>query len=393
MHAVDTSDRPRHLRSRDEGEQPTTIVELFFDLVYVFAVTQISHVLIEHLDLAGVGRAVFLLFVVWWAWIYTTWMVNWFDPESTPVRLVLIGVMGASLVLAAALPDAFTTHGGLFVVAYVGLQVGRNAAAAAFLPRSHILRLTLERITIWSLASGVLWFGGLLESGDQRLYWWLPALAIELIAPTVGYVTPWLGRSRTDEYDVDGGHFAERCQGFIIIALGESVVVTGATAASAGLSNIVVVALVVAFLETAALWWLYFAEIATNSRRQLATSEDTGRLARDAYTYLHLPIVAGIIAVAVGDDLLIAGPSSSLSTFAALMLLGGPAIYLLGETLFRLRMIGTVSRKRLVTVAILCLLVLINSRVTALTLCIIVTLVLSGLAALEDTGTRRRAPA
>ena len=393
MQAVDTSDRPRHLRSRDEGEQPTTIVELFFDLVYVFAVTQISHVLIEHLDLAGVGRAVFLLFVVWWAWIYTTWMVNWFDPESTPVRLVLIGVMGASLVLAAALPDAFTTHGGLFVVAYVGLQVGRNAAAAAFLPRSHVLRLTLERITIWSLASGVLWFGGLLESGDQRLYWWLPALAIELIAPTVGYVTPWLGRSRTDEYDVDGGHFAERCQGFIIIALGESVVVTGATAASAGLSNIVVVALVVAFLETAALWWLYFAEIATNSRRQLATSEDTGRLARDAYTYLHLPIVAGIIAVAVGDDLLIAGPSRSLSTFAALMLLGGPAIYLLGETLFRLRMIGTVSRKRLVTIAILCLLVLINSRVTALTLCIIVTLVLSGLAALEDTGTRRRAPA
>ena len=310
MQALDTSDHPRHLRSRDEGEQPITIVELFFDLVYVFAVTQISHVLIEHLDLAGVGRAVFLLFVVWWAWIYTTWMVNWFDPESTPVRLALIGVMGASLVLAAALPDAFTTHSALFVVAYVGLQVGRNLTAVTLLPVSHTLRRTFERITVWSVASGVFWIAGLMESGDRRLYWWLPALGIELLAPVAGYITPWLGRARTDDYDVEGGHFAERCQGFIIIALGESVVVTGATAASAGLTNIVVVALVVAFLETAALWWLYFAEIATHSRRQLATSEDTGRLARDAYTYLHLPIVAGIIAVAVGDDLLIAGPTT-----------------------------------------------------------------------------------
>ena len=268
MPAEPALDRPRHLRARGEGEQSITFVELFFDLVYVFAVTQISHVLIEHLGFAGAGRAAFLLLVVWWAWIYTTWMVNWFDPDSPPVRIALIGVMGASLVLAAALPEAFGKHGGLFVLAYVGLQVGRNATAAALLPRGHTLRRTFERITVWSLGSGLLWVAGLLESGDRRLYWWLPALAVELLAPAVGYATPVLGRSLTSDYDIEGGHFAERCQGFIIIALGESIVVTGATAASAGLGNTVVLALVVAFLETAALWWLYFGEGAAHSRRR-----------------------------------------------------------------------------------------------------------------------------
>ena len=393
MQADPALDRPRHLRSRGNGAQSITFVELFFDLVYVFAVTQIAHVLIEHLSFAGVGRAAFLLLVVWWAWIYTTWMVNWFDPASAPVRVALIGVMGASLVLATALPEAFGNHGGLFVLAYVGLQVGRNATAAALLPRGHILRRTLERITVWSLASGVLWVAGLLESGDRRLYWWLPALAVELLAPLVGYATPALGRSLTGDYDVEGGHFAERCQGFILIALGESIVVTGATAASAGLTDTVVLALVVAFLETAALWWLYFAEAAEHSRRRIATSDDAGRLARDAYTYLHLPIVAGIIAVAVGDDMLIKHTGHSLSTAGALMVLGGPAIYLLGESLFRFRMIRSVSGKRIGAVVLLCALMVLNTRLTALALIAAVTVVVTALAIWEDSPRRRRAPA
>src|SRR3978361_1597730 len=120
-----------HLRPRDGTEQTTTVVELFFDLVYVFAVTQLSHLLIGDLSWAGAARTAFLLLVIWWAWIYTTWMVNWFDPGSTPVRLVLIGVMLASLLMAAAVPEAFGAHGVLFATAYTALQVGRNAAGAA----------------------------------------------------------------------------------------------------------------------------------------------------------------------------------------------------------------------------------------------------------------------
>jgi low temperature requirement protein LtrA len=375
----------RHLRVRGEGRQSITVVELFFDLVYVFAVTQLSHILIHDLSFSGAAHTAFLLLVVWWAWIYTTWMVNWFDPASPPVRLVLIGVMGASLILAAALPEAFGVHSGLFVLAYVGLQVGRNASAALLLPRAHALRQTLERITAWSAGSGVLWVAGLLEHGDARLYWWIPALAIELLAPLAGYRTPGLGRSATSDYDVEGGHFAERCQGFIIIALGESIVITGATAASAGLDDTVVIALVVAFLETAALWWLYFGAVAIHSRRVIAESDDAGRLARDAYTYLHLPIVAGIIVVAVGDDLLIAEPRHALARAGALMVLGGPAIYLLGETLFRVRMIGSASAKRVATIAALCLLSAIATSISALALCVLVTVLVTGLAIWEDT--------
>jgi low temperature requirement protein LtrA len=248
----------RHLRPREGKEQATTSVELFFDLVYVFAVTQLSHLILGDLRATGVARAVFLLFVVWWAWIYTTWMVNWFDPSSAPVRAVLVGVMLASLLMAAALPEALGAHGVLFAAAYVGLQVGRNAAAVALLPRGHPLRPFFERLVLWSLATGGLWLAGAALHGDDRLLLWAPALAVDLLAPVVGYWLPWRGRAATNDYDVEGGHFAERCQGFIIIALGESIVVTGATAANAGLTRTVVLCLVIAFAQAAALWWLYF---------------------------------------------------------------------------------------------------------------------------------------
>src|SRR5262249_6111500 len=122
----------RHLRPRGEGiAQPTTTVELFFDLVYVFAVTQLSHQILAHPSVAGVARAAFLLLIVWWAWIYTTWMANWFDPTSAPVRVVLTAVMLGSLLMAAALPEAFGDQALLFAGSYVALQVGRNAAAAS----------------------------------------------------------------------------------------------------------------------------------------------------------------------------------------------------------------------------------------------------------------------
>ena len=262
------SDRPvgsraiaptRHLRARGEGAtQPTTTVELFFDLVYVFAVTQLSHLILDDLSVGGVASAFFLLLVVWWAWIYTTWMVNWFDPASPAVRTVLTGVMLASLLMAAALPEALGEHGLLFAASYVALQVGRNAAAASLLAREHRLRDIFERLVVWSVFTGVLWLAGAALDGDQRLVLWIPALAVDLAAPFAGYWLPGRGRAATTDYDIEGGHFAERCQLFIIIALGESIVVTGATAAEAGLTSTVVVCLVVAFLETAALWWLYF---------------------------------------------------------------------------------------------------------------------------------------
>src|SRR5262249_49471714 len=148
----------RHLRRRDGSRQETTPTELFFDLVYVFAVTQISHLVIDaELSRASIAQAAFLLLVVWWAWIYTTWMVNWFDPDSTKVRLILAGVTLTSLLMSAAIPKAFGEEAWLFAGAYVVMQVGRNLAALALLERDHHLRLVFARLVAWSCASAVLW--------------------------------------------------------------------------------------------------------------------------------------------------------------------------------------------------------------------------------------------
>jgi low temperature requirement protein LtrA len=374
----------RHLRPRGDGlAQPTTTVELFFDLVYVFAITQLSHQIIDDLSVASVARAAFLLLVVWRAWIYTTWMANWFDPGSSAVRAVLTAVMLASLLMAAALPEAFGERGLLFAASYVALQVGRNVAAACLLTRRHRLRDVFERLVVWSAASGVLWLAGAALSSDQRLMLWIPALALELAAPVAGYWLPGRGRAATTDYDIEGGHFAERCQLFIIIALGESIVVTGATASAAGLTSTVVVCLVVAFVETAALWWLYFGATAEDTRAMLSTCNDPGRLARDAYTYLELPIVAGIIATAVGNDLLIAEPHHALNGVGLAMMLGGPALFLLGESLFRWRMTGRTNVARVAVAGVLVLLGLVGGELSALLLSVIVATLLSALAAWE----------
>jgi low temperature requirement protein LtrA len=373
----------RHLRRRADGlEQPITTVELFFDLVYVFAVTQLSHMILRDLTVAQVGRASLLLLIVWWAWIYTTWMANWFDPTSPAVRGVLTGVMLASLLMAAALPGAFGDDGWLFAISYVALQVGRNVAAARLLG-DHTLRDVFDRLVGWSLVSGVLWLAGATLTGDRRLLVWIPAVLLDLCAPFAGYWLPRRGHAATMDYDIDGGHFTDRCQGFIIIALGESIVVTGATAAHAGLTPVVVASLGIAFVETAALWWLYFGAVAEGSRRVMRSCDDPGRLARDAYTYLHAPIVAGIIAVAVGDDLLIAAPKEALHAVGLALVLGGPALYLVGESLFRLRMIGAANAERLVVAAVLVLLAPLGAQISVLALSTTVAALLSALALWE----------
>ncbi len=175
----------------------------------------------------------------------------------------------------------------------------------------------------------------------------------------------------------------DRCQTFILIALGESIVVTGATASAAGLTTTVVLCLGVAFVETAALWWLYFGVMAEHARARMSTCEDPGRLARDAYTYLHLPVIAGIIATAVASDLLIAAPHGAPGGVALAMILGGPSLYLVGESLFRRRMTGATTAPRVVVAALLILPAPLGGHLETLPLSIVVTALLTVLAGSE----------
>jgi low temperature requirement protein LtrA len=326
----------RYVRSRGQ-EQRATYFELFFDLVYVFAITQLSHHLLAELTWAGAAEAAFLLCAVYWAWNYTTWMTNWFDPEVSLVRLVLVLVMLASLLMAVSIPEAFGDHGLLFAASYCALQVGRNGFVVGVTPPGPFHR-NFQQILTWSILSVPLWIGGALVHGNARWVLWLAAFAIDLAAPLARFWLPGFGGGTPMiEWAIDAGHFAERFQLFVIIVLGESIVLAGATATDVGLEASVVVALGFAFLSSVALWWLYFGQVATEAVRRMAAAEVPGQVGRDAYTYLHLPIVAGILLAAVGDELVIAHPGDELGTAGALVTLGGPALYLLGVVAFGAR--------------------------------------------------------
>jgi low temperature requirement protein LtrA len=324
--------RPR----RGHEDSRVTFVELFFDLVFVFAVTQLSHLLLAHLSVLGVAQTTLLLMAVWWVWIFTSWVTNWLDPDQAPVRLMLFVLMLAGLVLSTSLPQAFETSGLAFAAAYVFMQVGRSLFMLWALGRDRPgSRRNFQRITLWLALAGVLWIAGGLAGQDARLGLWAGALLVEYLSPSVGFWVPGLGRSRTADWDIEGGHIAERCGLFIIIALGESVLVTGATFGALGWAPVTAAAFLAAFVGSVAMWWIYFNIGAGRGSRLIASSADPGRLARLAYTYMHLPIVAGIIVAAVGDELVLAHPTGHGSPAATAAILGGPALYLAGNLLFK----------------------------------------------------------
>jgi low temperature requirement protein LtrA len=317
-------------------ERRATFFELFFDLVYVFAITQLSHHLLLHLTWGGAAQTAFLLVAVYWAWNYTTWMTNWFDPEVPAVRVVLVIVMLASLLMAVAIPEGFGDHALLFAASYCALQVVRNAFVVAVTPSGAFNR-NFRQILTWSLLSVPFWVAGALADGGARWAWWLVALGLDLAAPLARFWLPRWGGTAMVEWDIDPGHFSERFQLFVIIVLGESIVITGATASDTGVEPSVVVALCIAFVSSVALWWLYFGQVARSALWRMGADEAPGHVGRDAYTYLHLPIVAGILLTAVGDELVLAHPYDELGTAGALVTVVGPALYLLGVVAFGAR--------------------------------------------------------
>lgn len=388
--ATDATAELPHFRARTPGEESrATALELFFDLVYVFAVTQLSHALVEHLTWTGAAQTLFLLLLVWWAWSYTTWMTNWLDPESTAVRLLLIAMMGASLMMAIAIPDAFGDRALLFAVAYTAVQVMRTAFMVAVCAPASSLRLSFARILIWSLASGALLVTGALLPVEAQVALWIAALVVDYAGPYARYWVPRLGASAVRDWAIDGALFAERFQLFVIIALGETIVITGATASDLDIDAAVGAAILVALISTAAFWWLYFDYVARIAGRRLAESDDPGRLARDAFSYIHIPLIAGIIVAAVGDEIVIAHPGDALTGPELAAVAGGPAIYLLGHVALRLRMAGSLSRKRLAA-AVACVAVAgAGAALPALAVAALVTAVLVALIAAEAVAGRR----
>jgi low temperature requirement protein LtrA len=373
-------------RVRDEGDDAhrVTFFELFFDLVYVFAVTQLSHGLLEQPDLRGLAETVVLLLAVWWAWVYTTWATNWLNPDSPGVRLMLIGVMGGGLLMAASIPTAFGAGGLTFALSYAAIQVGRSSFVLWAMRDDPVRRANFRRIVAWNVAASTLWIAGGLASGSARDVLWIAALVVDYAAPALRYPFPGLGRSSTAEWGVTASYFSERFKLFIILALGESIIVTGATFSELEPDVATVLALAVAFAGSVALWWVYFHRSADASEKAMGRSSDRGRIARSAYTYSHLPIVAGIIVTAVGDELVIGHPLGHADVATIAAVLGGPALFLAGHALFKYTVFGVVSGARLVGIALLAAFLPVATVVSPLVTIAFATAVVAGVAVHES---------
>jgi low temperature requirement protein LtrA len=378
----------RLLRDRT-GVQRVTNIELFFDLVYVFAVTQLSHRLLPEPTVTVAAQTALLLAMVWLVWAYTTWVTNWLDPERLEVRLLLVVLMLISLAMSAALPRAFTTLGWVVGTAYAVQQIGRSVFMVVALRGP--LQKNFERILAWCVVSGSLAVAGGLVGGRARDLLWLLAVAIDVSGGLAGFATPFLGRSRTLDWTIAGGHFAERCQAFILIALGESIVIIGATLSGiAHITGTVVAAFVVAFAGSVAMWWLYFDRSAAASAELIAASDDPGRVARNAYHLIHPVMVAGIIVTAAGDEKILTAPSSHAAAPSAWLILGGPALFLAGHAAFKFVVWRDIPWTRLAGIAVLALLALAVSALPEIGLAACAAAVVAAVAATDRAVTRPR---
>ena len=366
----------------DPVEQRVTPLELFFDLVFVFALTQVTGFLIHHLTWLGMLQAAALLTVLWSSWASYSWLTNAVPAEEViSARLVIFCATAAMFVASLAVPDAFGEYGVLFGSAYFVvfvLQVLLFALATGSEPeqRRAILRLAPGLV----VGPALLIVAGFLE-GYAKGALWATALALEY---GVAYVRGVSG------FRVHAGHFAERHALVVIIALGESIVAVGVGASGVQLGTSVLVAAVLGIALAAALWWAYFDLVVLTAERRLseARGEERPRLARDSYTYLHLPMVAGIIFSALGLKQTLSHVGDPLGTIPAVALCGGVALYLLGHNAFRLREEGSLSVPRLV-VSLACLaLIGVAVSVSSLITLAVLTVLLCGLAAFETVTSR-----
>jgi Predicted membrane protein len=318
-----------------EESHRVTYMELFFDLVFVFAITQVSHLLIHEQTGAALVHAIVLGIVVWWVWVYTTWAASWLDPERGPVRALFIVLMLLGLLVSSAIPEAFGDRALLFACAMVAMHLTRSVFTVfAFARAQPGHAVNFVRISAWHAAAGAVWILGAVLPDDVRLWVWLLALVIDLIGPRARFYTPGLGASGVETWNVSGEHMAERVSLFIIIALGESIVVTGSTFSAGPLTWLTFAAFLAAFAGAVLMWLLYFAHNERGGSEFISHADERGMIAQTAFTYIPVLFVLGIVMSAVGDGLVLEDPTGATGLWTAGIVTGSFSVYLLGNALF-----------------------------------------------------------
>ncbi len=366
------------------GGSRVTFLELFFDLVFVFSISQLSHALAAHYAPLGALEAGLMTFAIWWVWIFTAWVTNWLDPEKMPVRGMLVALMFLGLVLSASIPEAFGDKGLLFAGAYVLMQVGRSLFTAYAMREVSVSNYrNFLRISIWLIVSGVFWIAGGLLEHEARLISWLIALAIEYAGPASGFAVPGLGKSTVSDWNVSGAHMAERCALFIIICLGEAILVSGRTFSELPFSALTAVVFTTAFIGTVAMWWIYFRFGHERAAHRIEHDETPGSLARQAFTYAHIPVLAGIIVHAVAVEFMFSHPHETGNLCMIASVLGGAGLFLAGNLWFKGATSGRLPLSHLAGLVLLILLAFVAPFIEVYLAGILATLVLIIVAAWE----------
>ena len=357
--------------TQQDDVRRVSALELFFDLVFVFAITRTTELIGDDATWTGLLHGLLVLAVVWWAWGGYAWLTNEVDTERDAVRLSILAAMAAMLLVALAIPGAYDGDGTLFVVAYLCVRLVHVAVYAQAHGRGTGRRGIYRLLPSITVACALLLAASGSDGTAQTLLW-LAAVAADNLG---------LFMSGTSDWRVQPAHFAERHSLIILIALGESVVDIGAGVHEEPIGISVILAALLAIAAIAALWWAYFDVVAPVAERRMraAAPEERVRIARDSYTFLHLPMVAGIVLLAAGIKAAISDVGEPLTTIAAVELCGGPALYLVAHILFRLRNVHSLNRQRVVASAVLLALIGVATAVPGLTALALVAAVLVGL--------------
>ena len=359
----------------EETEHPVTPLELFFDLVFVFALTQVTGFMSDDPTWAGVGRGMLILAALWWTWGAYAWLTNEIDPDEGSARLAVFAAMAAMFVAALAVPHAFDSDAVLFGLSYFAVRALHIVLFAEATPHVGV-RQAAFRLARTAIPGPALLIVAGFADGWAEIALWLLALGTDYAGP---YVFGVRG------FAVSAEHFAERYGLIVIIALGESIVAIGIGAAGIELGPTVVIASILGVVLACALWWAYFDVVAVVARRKLVEvrGHDRARMARDVFSYLHLPMFAGIVLVALGLKKVLAHVDGPLETVPAVALCGGVALYLLSHDGMRYRSVRSVNHRRILAAAVAAALIPAATRVDAVVAVALVASVCVALIAYE----------
>jgi low temperature requirement protein LtrA len=373
-----------------EASQRATFLELFFDLAFVFALFQLSHVLLQHLNWSGALQTMVLLLAVWANWSSTIWITDRFDPQWPPVQALVFVTLLVTLVLAAVLPEAFGKYGAIFAGVYVAMELGRYLVVLLASRGQELERVALRGLA-WSGGYALPWVAGTFVHGTPRAAAWFFGVAIQNAAYVLGFPSTRSGRVWNWEPPVAAEHYAERYRQVFIVGLGELILVSGLAFSAGGITPARIMAFVVSVCTAGLLWRIYIFRAGELLSAAFASTPVSARLGLWV-VYVHLAMVAGVVVTAVGNEVVIAHPGGRTAATWAIVILGGPALYVVGRAGFEYTIFARVSRNRPIGVLVLVALVPVALVASPLLTAIAAAAVLTGIVLADAARARRNPP-